>query len=214
MIELQRLTGMRPGEVVIMRTRDLDMGGDVWVYTPSRHKTEHHGKTREIFLGPKGQAVLRPWLKADQEAYLFSPAEAMQERRAERRRRRKTPVQPSQQDRARARPRKIPGFRYTVASFRKAIQSACRKAGVTSWHPHQLRHTAATEIRRRFGLEAARVILGHEDVRAAQIYAEEDRGRGVEIMRRSDDPEGACSRSVRTGSQGLVRTDRGASSPS
>src|SRR5947208_491358 len=42
MIELQRLTGMRPGEVVIMRTGDLEMGGDVWIYTPSRHKTEHH----------------------------------------------------------------------------------------------------------------------------------------------------------------------------
>jgi hypothetical protein len=33
MIDLQRRTGMRPGEVVIMRTGDLDMGGDVWVYT-------------------------------------------------------------------------------------------------------------------------------------------------------------------------------------
>jgi len=39
-------------------------------------------------------------------------------------------------------------------------------------------------IRKRFGLEASRVILGHEDVRATQIYAEEDRDRGVEVMRR------------------------------
>ena len=169
MIELQRLTGMRPGEVVLMRTGDLDMGGDVWVYTPSRHKTEHHGKTREVFIGPRGQEVLRPWLKADREAYLFSPAEAMQERRAELRARRKTRVQPSQPDRSKARPRKAPGVRYTVASYRKAIQAACRKAGVASWHPHQLRHSAATEIRKRFGLEASRVILGHEDVRATQI---------------------------------------------
>jgi integrase len=183
MIEIQRLTGMRPGEVVIMRTDDLDKGSDVWVYTPTRHKTEHHDKTREVFIGPRSQELLRPWLKADGKAYLFSPAEAMQERREEMRARRATRVQPSQRDRSAARPKKSAGFCYTVASYRRAIQAACRKVGVESWHPHQLRHSAATEIRRRFGLEASRVILGHEDVRATQIYAEEDRNRGLEIMR-------------------------------
>ena len=30
-----------------------------------------------------------------------------------------------------------------------------------AWHPHQLRHTKATEIRREAGLDAARVVLGH-----------------------------------------------------
>ena len=53
MIELQGLTGMRPGEVVLMRTSDLEMTGDVWTYTPHRHKTEHHGKKREVLLGPR-----------------------------------------------------------------------------------------------------------------------------------------------------------------
>jgi integrase len=183
MIELQRLTGMRPGEVVLMRTSDLDTGGDVWFYSPFRHKTEHHGKSREVFIGPRGQEVVRPWLKADREAFLFSPAEAMEDHRAGRRACRKTRVQPSQSDRSRTRPKKAPGARYTVGSYRKAIQAACRKAGVASWHPHQLRHSAATGIRKRFGLEASRVILGHEDVRATQIYAEEDREKGVEVMR-------------------------------
>src|SRR4051794_10261210 len=46
MIELQRLTGMRPGEVLTMRTADLDTAGKVWTYTPSSHKTEHHDKPR------------------------------------------------------------------------------------------------------------------------------------------------------------------------
>ncbi len=71
-----------------------------------------------------------------------------------------------------------------MASYRRAIRAACLKAGVLAWHPHQLRHAAATEIRRRFGLEASRVILGHGDVRATQIYAEEDRSRGVEVILR------------------------------
>ena len=139
--------------------------------------------------GPGGPA---PWLDADREAYLFSPAEAMQERRAGVRAARKTRVQPSQADRSKARPKKTPGVRYTVASYRKAIQAACKRAGVARWHPHQLRHSAATEIRKRFGIEASRVILGHEDVRATQIYAEEDRDRGVEIMR-TDRLNGALS---------------------
>ena len=183
MIELQRLTGMRPGEVVIMRPGDLDKDSDIWIYTPSRHKTEHHGKAREVFIGPKCQEILRPWLESGSGPYLFSPTEAMKERRELLRARRKSRVQPSQQDRSGKKPRKTPGIRYTVGSYRKAIQSACLKAGVARWHPHQLRHSAATEIRKRFGIEASRVILGHEDLRATQIYAEEDRNRGVEIMR-------------------------------
>ena len=53
MVELQRLSGMRPGEVTIMRTGDIDRSGTVWTYTPGRHKTEHHGKARAIHLGPQ-----------------------------------------------------------------------------------------------------------------------------------------------------------------
>ena len=92
-------------------------------------------------------------------------------------------MQPSQVDRRKRKPRKQPGDHYTVASYRKAIQVACQKACIQKWHPHQLRHTAATEIRKRFGIEATRIILGHEDARTAQICAEEDRSRGVEITR-------------------------------
>jgi integrase len=65
MVELQRLTGMRPGEVVGMRTGDLDTAGGVWVYTPARHKTEHHGRERTVFLGPRASLYitsLRPAL--------------------------------------------------------------------------------------------------------------------------------------------------------
>jgi integrase len=76
MVELQRLTGMRPGEVCNMRTIDIDTSGRVWTYSPERHKTEHHGKVRRIYLGPTAQDILRPWLRTELKAYLFSPAEA------------------------------------------------------------------------------------------------------------------------------------------
>ena len=116
MVQLQRLSGMRPGEVCMMRTIDMDTSGRVWVYTPESHKTEHHGRERRIYFGPAAQAILRPWLRTELTAYLFSPREAMEERRAELRRNRKTPVQPSQQGRRRkAKPKRLPGERYDTA---------------------------------------------------------------------------------------------------
>jgi integrase len=183
MVELRRLTGMRPGEVVLMREADLDREGDVWAYRPARHKGEHHGKERVVYVGPRARHVLAPWLGGPG-PYLFSPKEATRERRARMRERRRTRVQPSQASRAKDAPRKAPGDRYTVASHRKAIQAACRKAGVPRWHPHQLRHARATEVRKPFGIEASRVVLGHQDVRTAQVYAQEGRSKGVEVMRR------------------------------
>jgi integrase len=81
MIRLQFLTGMRPGEVVLMRRADLDTSGKVWTYTPRRHKAAVHGHSRSVLLGPKAQEVLRPFLKPDLSAHLFSPADAERHRR-------------------------------------------------------------------------------------------------------------------------------------
>jgi integrase len=63
MIEIQRLTGMRPGEVVIMRASDIDMTGPLWSYKPKFHKTMRLGHEREVMLGPKAQETIRPFLK-------------------------------------------------------------------------------------------------------------------------------------------------------
>lgn len=62
MVRLQRLIGCRPGELVAMRPADIDSSGDVWCYMPAEHKTEHHDRQRQIFIGPRGQDVLRPYL--------------------------------------------------------------------------------------------------------------------------------------------------------
>lgn len=62
MVRLQRLTGMRPGELTNMRPGEIDCSCDIWVYTPEHHKTEHHGKSRAIYIGPKGQCLLAPWI--------------------------------------------------------------------------------------------------------------------------------------------------------
>ena len=40
------------------------------------------------------------------------------------------------------------------------------------WHPNQLRHTFATEVRKVHGLEAAQVLLGHARADVTQVYSE------------------------------------------
>lgn len=71
MIDLQLLSAMRPGEVVIMRGVDLDTDGKVWIYRPSHHKLEHHQIDRTIYLGPRCQEIIRGRLKPDVQAALF-----------------------------------------------------------------------------------------------------------------------------------------------
>lgn len=51
------------------------------------------------------------------------------------------------------------------------------------WAPNQLRHAKATDVRKRFGLEAAQVILGHAAANVTQIYAERDAEKGREVAR-------------------------------
>jgi integrase len=189
MVRLQMLTGMRPGEVVIMRAIDLDMTGKVWLYRPGSdqgahgvHKTAHRGHDRIIPIGPRGQEIIRQWLKPDLYANLFSPRETMDALRLKQRQERRTKVQPSQMNRRKRNPRRKPGDRYRVGSYAVAIARACEKAGVPHFHPHQIRHTKATEIRREAGLDAARAVLGHRSPKITEVYAELDVNKATEVM--------------------------------
>ncbi len=124
MIQLQLAAGMRPGEARIMRVGDINMSGDPWEYRPQEHKTQHHGRDRVIFIGPIGQALVRPFLKADRDRHLFSPAEARAEFDAERRENRVSPMTPSQRARKRlADPQKQPGPCYSVTSYARPMQT-------------------------------------------------------------------------------------------
>lgn len=175
MIQLQELTGMRPGEVVIMRGCDLDTSGRIWEYRPASHKTEHHGIDRVIFIGPKAQAIIKPFLGIKLEAFLFSPRQAIEEKRKRERRR-------ERQKRRKSRPRKFPGEHYTAQSYTHAIHDACKKAEIPCWGPNRLRHNAATFLRKQYGIEAARVILGHTSAAVTEIYTEVDKRKAADIM--------------------------------
>jgi len=184
MIQIQDLTGMRPGEVMAMRGCEVDQSGDIWLYRPSRHKTLERGKDRAIAIGPNAQAIIKEWLQPDPQAYLFSPIVAVERRNAEKRRNRKTPMTPSQAARRpKKNPKRAPRRRYDKRTYNTAIARACDKAGVPRWAPNQLRHAVATRIRKLFSLEAAQVVLGHAKADVTQIYAERDLSRAFDIAR-------------------------------
>ncbi len=200
MVRFERLTGCRPGEVCMIRPVDVDRSGEVWQYVPERHKTEHHGRKRVIFIGPKAQAILLPYLLRDSQARCFQPSESEAKRKARMRAQRRTPVQPSQLDRSKPRPKRKPREHYTKDAYNRAIrraiakanaklQAEAEKAGTTPqllprWHPNQLRHSAATEIRKQFGLEPVQAVLGHASMNVSEIYAEKNMELAAAIMRK------------------------------
>jgi integrase len=226
MVELQLLTGMRPGELVRLRPREIDRTGKllsqllrvmvplvgVWAYLPgiecdeagqvvrqTQHKTAHHGHTRVVPIGPRAQQILAPLLLGrSPDAFVFSPAESLALLSEQRRASRSTPRTPSQESRgsdSRSRP---PGECYTTAAYAKAIAAACKgrparaarrgcgaspgRPGVAHWHPHQLRHNAATRLAAEFGEDVARAVCGHSSLDVTRRYVAQDLGPAFEAI--------------------------------
>ncbi|WP_439621829.1 tyrosine-type recombinase/integrase [Gemmata sp.] len=129
LIQVQRLTGMRPGEVTRLRMSEIDTTGDVWVFRPKKHKNEHRGHTRAVAIGKRAQEVIAQFRTADDADYLFSPHRAMQEMQAERTAKRRTKKYPSEVKKA-AKQKK--GHRYndhyTTVRYGIAIARACDRA--------------------------------------------------------------------------------------
>ncbi|MCH8854453.1 MAG: tyrosine-type recombinase/integrase [Planctomycetes bacterium] len=163
MVELQWLTAMRSNEVGRIRPCDIDMSADVWEYTLApyegstpdnarSHKTDdYYDEDRVILLGPRAQEIVKKFLTMKSDDYLFKPSSL----------RRNLYVTPDL---------------YWVS-----VRIACKRAKVDPWHPHQLRHSAATRIRAEHGREAAQAILGHLSADTTEIYARVamDKGRAA-----------------------------------
>lgn len=271
---LQWWCGARGGELCAMRPCDIDRSGAVWLFVPEHHKTEHHGKRREIQFGPRAQEVLKPFLDRvpvpDPEKPVFSPERAEQDRAVGLSRTRQTRTQPSQLARRAARlerregglRQRSPRVAYDANTYARAIRrgvdaanklriagAICGAVGpklsvterarlerrlrnirvnpterdvakalswavkksadagkpdarvsdlasmvlaalhaaelVPHWHPHQLRHAAATRLRKEHGLEAARVVLGHAGAAVTELYAEIDHEKARRVAQLS-----------------------------
>ena len=201
LVEVQLLTGMRPGEACNLRPCDIDRTGDVWIYKPPKHKTRRYGKDRIVTIGPKAQQVLAPYLLRDHNAFCFTPREAYEQYLERRRENRITPQGYGNGPR----PRKPKSFkpRYDKDSYRRAIDRAAKRAFPVPkeikgdpdavkawkkkhvWKPNQLRHTAATLARQTHDLETAQNVLGHSSKRTTEkFYAEQDISRSIEFARK------------------------------
>lgn len=154
-IKLLRLTGARCGELCILRPCDLQPTEEkeVVVYRPSKHKNQGRQQTREIFIGPKALAILKPRLKGvGAEAYVFHKMKS------------KAPLISNDVNNA----------------VRKAINRAAKsKVIIQPWHPHRLRHSRLTEERREGGIDAAQLIGGHSSATMTQRYASPDASKAI-----------------------------------
>ncbi len=190
MVQVHYYTGMRPTELCNMRWEDIDRTDKVWVYRPAElegrqaHKTAHLGHERAIAIGPRAQAVINSLIKREEKSgFVFSPQVAVREMRQRRRKQRKTPEQYGNRPgtNRKAKPQSQPGDHYNRYTYAKAIRRACIEAKINPWAPNQLRHTAATRIRREMGLDAAGATLGHSTVSTTQICAGICRDKAIAV---------------------------------
>ena len=176
MVVVQWLTGMRPSEVFKMRVGDIDRNrkNGLWYYVPESHKTEEHIGKKPIPLGKPEQDLIAPYLvgKKPEEA-VFSPRTAVQERAAQARARRKSPLTPSQLARTK---RQNVGEFYDKDSYRRAVEYGIKKGNrhgqtIPHWTPYLLRNSAATAIELEHGLDEAQAQLGHTSADMTRRYS-------------------------------------------
>lgn len=162
----------------------------------------HHAQdVLRAWLGADPYAFLfspkasREWHLAQRRAARQTPLTPSQERR-----------------RRKSHPKRTPGDHYTTLAYGHAVSKACEKAfgmpphlsriskqltelqisvlkqqaaewrQAHCWSPNQLRHTAASRIRAAYGIEMARIILGHSSAVTSEIYAEMDWEKARSVM--------------------------------
>lgn len=157
MLRVHWYLGVRGKSLCLATPEQFDTSGPLWIWKP-RHKTEWRGHDLTVFVGPRCQKVLKPYLKRTKPGhFLFTP-----------------------RDVARASPR----FRnrYYPATYAQAVKAALERVNrdlepsspryVTPWTPHQIRHSKGHTVRARFGIEAAQATLGHKSLSSTEVYSE------------------------------------------
>ena len=166
MVRFQRLTGCRPGELVRIKHKEIDRSGDVWVCTLKHHKTAHRGKARKIYIGPRAQSILAPWLlkHARFEHVWIHRAGA---------------------------PYSTDSYRRAIqraverANWDREKEAGDDASNLPTWSPQQVRKTTATEIRRQLDVESAASVLGHSSsIVTQEHYASADQRRAIEAAKR------------------------------
>lgn len=201
-VELLWLTGARPSEILTMRNGDIDRTTDpsCWRYRPRKHKNSHRKQNRVICLGPRAQAVLAPWLKADADAYIFQPREAVaalalsrksahrndqqRARSAASKRRAAEVARKAKTGRSKPVKSRHAGEVYDHRRISNAVRRACRKHSIEPWTPYQMRHAMATRVEETIDFDTARKVLGKKSVADTARYVHADERAAAEAMKR------------------------------
>jgi integrase len=184
MVQVQRLTGCRPGEIFNMRVGEIDKTTDpeLWLYRLPHHKTEKKTKRKKVIpLGKPEQTLIAPYLEGKTaEQAVFSPKAAKLEQIIDKWANRKTEPTPSQVAQHEKQIANLTGKEfYHKDTYRLAIEYAIDKANKTlpddekieHWIPYQIRHTAATAMEVEVGLEGSQTLLDHESPNTTKRYA-------------------------------------------
>ncbi|MFA9478546.1 tyrosine-type recombinase/integrase [Phycisphaerales bacterium AB-hyl4] len=202
MIDLHLHTGMRTSELAEMRRSELHELDDWMIYQPAEHKTQHHGKLRQIFLGPIAQRIVKDWIRRIDASTLpgmAAPDTLWRWTSGE--------LYRDQVERAcdamHQPPAKL-ARRQVLATGRKKMMRWERRAewrkrlGVKRWAelltwrkqqrftPGQLRHNFATMMARehgRAGELAAQKLLGHGTLKTTEIYIDPDMADALALLR-------------------------------
>ncbi len=157
MLLMQWHSGMRSGEVRIMRPGDIDRTAEIWIYKPHQHKTAHKGQSRLVALGARCQELLAPFLAecASVDDYIFRPTL----RRG--------------------------GKLYRSDTYAQAVRRAALAAGVPHFSAYACRHAFKRRVCRAFDIERARASMGHATVSTTTLYsAEQDMNLAIEVAKK------------------------------
>lgn len=179
MVRLQHLIGARPAEICQITPSIVDRSGEVWEIRLENHKTAWKGKKRTLYVGPKGQAILAPYLEDRKpQEYCFRPCDRVRPR---------TTPQSCGNRRGRSNTKRKTsrrvGNKYNTGSYGNAIRRACIENGLQHWSPNQLRHSVGTRMQERYDLETAKATLGHANVKTTEIYATADKQRAIKAAK-------------------------------
>ena len=203
MVELQQFTGMRPGELVILRPCDIDRTATFGSTNRKSTRTRIATKSGSSISAPRHRTCFarsccaRPTRIASPRPKRWPgtvPSAMLSERRQ--------PVAGIGLARiGRANPkwqqaigthRKATTMRFAAPAIgrsRSRRKSPTIPHAVAEWHtrhrwaPNRLRHSLATKVRRDFDIDAAKTLLGHSQIGTTQIYAEKDHQRAIEVAR-------------------------------
>lgn len=151
LIRVHWLTGMRSSALLAMRPCDIDRTKSEWLYVvgAAENKNAFRGRSLSFWIGPQCQAVLAPLLVGQ--------------------------------------PHDRPIFRFVNAStradvlidrckYQKFVELACRRGNIEHWHPHQLKHSRATEVQRVYeDSEAVASAIGNTPEVAREVYTDDPR---------------------------------------